>query len=136
MDTNVLVSGLLKTDSPPAQLVRLIAAGKLRIAYDPRLLDEYRRVLSRRKFGIDSAALRAFLGAIEADGQCVVAQPLNLVLPDPNDLMFVEVAHTAGADVLVTGNVRHFPSSHLGSFAFSVRAPAAYLRNLRAVWGT
>ena len=30
------------------------------------------------------------------------------ILPDPDDLRFVEVAITGNADMLVTGNMKHF----------------------------
>ena len=130
LDTNVLVSGMLKPGSPPAQLVRFIAAGKIQLAYDLRVLGEYRRVLSRKKFGIDPWALRMLLEKIVMDGQSIVAPPLNIVLPDPDDLVFVEVAHAAHVEALVTGNARHFPRPLLRTLGVHVLSPTAYLRGL------
>jgi uncharacterized protein len=50
-----------------------------------------------------------------------------LVLPDPNDLPFVEVAISGRADALVTGNSKHFkPTS--GNHRMPVLAPADFLR--------
>ena len=40
LDTNVLVSGLLKGNSKPGTIVRMVAAGKLKLAYDSRILNE------------------------------------------------------------------------------------------------
>lgn len=36
---------------------------------------------------------------------------LPVVLPDPDDIMFVEGGVAALAQALVTGNVRHFPAT-------------------------
>gem|GEM_PF-5759409 len=44
-----------------------------------------------------------------AEGRRVVAPPLNLKLPDPDDAMFVEVAVAGQADAIVTGHTGHFP---------------------------
>ena len=38
----------------------------------------------------------------------IVARPLRLSLPDPDDRMFVEVAKAGRADAIVTGNTKHF----------------------------
>lgn len=38
----------------------------------------------------------------------VLARPLRVTLPDPDDRVFVEVAMAGNADFIVTGNVRHF----------------------------
>ena len=35
-------------------------------------------------------------------------------VPDPDDLMFLEVAVIAGDRVVVTGNLRHFPEESRG----------------------
>lgn len=53
LDTNVVVSGLLKPYSSAGYIVRLVAEGALQVAYDARILLEYREVLARPKFGFD-----------------------------------------------------------------------------------
>ena len=47
LDTNVLVSGLISPFGPPADIVRLLAAGAIRVCYDACIFGEYREVLSR-----------------------------------------------------------------------------------------
>ncbi|MGB9867618.1 MAG: PIN domain-containing protein [Bacillota bacterium] len=44
------------------------------------------------------------------EGQAVVVLPLKIALPDPDDLMFLEVAVGTGVDAIVTGNKKHFPA--------------------------
>ncbi|MBI3086821.1 MAG: putative toxin-antitoxin system toxin component, PIN family [candidate division NC10 bacterium] len=110
LDTNVVVSGLLRPHSKPATILRLVATGVLRVAYDERILAEYREVLRRPKFPFSSEQIRAFLDQTEAEGVPVVALPLRSPLPDPDDAPFLEVAVAAHADALVTGNPRHYPA--------------------------
>jgi putative PIN family toxin of toxin-antitoxin system len=108
LDTNVLISGLLSSDSPPAMMLNLIARGDVRTAYDDRILDEYSDVLNRDEFGFGDIVTGFWLSYIRSSGLYIIAAPLNLELPDPDDEKFVEVAAASDADALVTGNLRHY----------------------------
>lgn len=109
VDTNVLVSGLLSPFGPPGTIVRLIAAGRLSLCYDARILAEYAEVLRRPRFPLAEENVSALLLQVEAGGELVSSLPLPVQLPDSHDEPFLEVAAAAFADFLVTGNVRHFP---------------------------
>ncbi len=124
LDTNVLVSGLLSPFGPPAQVLDLILAGEVQLAYDDRLLAEYRAVLARPRFGLNPNAVADLLEVLATAGEPVVAHPLPASLPDAGDLPFLEVAAEAGA-VLATGNQRHFPAQACGDLA--VVTPAEFL---------
>jgi predicted nucleic acid-binding protein len=50
LDTNVLVSGHLRSDGPPGEIVDLIFRGLIIPAFDDRNLYEYRDVLRHPKF--------------------------------------------------------------------------------------
>jgi predicted nucleic acid-binding protein len=54
-------------------------------------------------------AVRELLHLVDSVGEPVAPSQLDVVLPDPKDLPFIEVAVAASADALVTGNVKHFP---------------------------
>ena len=125
LDTNVLVSGLLRPHSKPATILRLVATGVLRVAYDERILAEYREVLARPKFPFPTDRIRVFLDQIETEGEAVAALPLKPDLPDPDDAPFLEVAVAARADALITGNPRHYPART--RHGISVLDPAAFL---------
>ena len=110
LDTNVLVSGLLSPFSPCAEIVRMLAAGELRLCLDARLLTEYREVLHRSRFEFDGELVTDLLGYANRSGIIVSGLPLARPLPDPDDSPFLEVAMAGPAACLVTGNLRHFPA--------------------------
>ena len=125
MDTNVFVSGVIRPFSKPAAILRLAASGTLHMAYDLRLISEYREVLSRPKFGMASDVLDGLLLQIQEEGTPVVASPLGFRLSDPDDEAFLEVALSAGAQALITGNKRHFPKKAYGEVR--ITSPAEFL---------
>ena len=127
LDTNVLVSALLSPYGPPARILDLTLLGKLIPLYDDRILHEYRQVLLRERFGFALQAVEAVLQYVELAGTKVIAAPLarRQAAPDPEDLMFLEVALVGRADALITGNVHHFPSAIRQGIR--VVEPAAFL---------
>ncbi len=109
LDTNVLVSGLLSPYGAPGEVVQLAASGISELCYDGRILAEYREVLSRPKFGFDPEEVSVLLEQIKTGGRLVAPMPLAKALPDSEDEAFLEIALAAGAQALVTGNIRHYP---------------------------
>jgi predicted nucleic acid-binding protein len=55
---------------------------------------------------------------------------VNIELPDPDDLPFIEVSQAAQADALVTGNVRHYPAA--SRHGIGVLTPAEFMRRWQA----
>lgn len=130
LDTNVLVSGLLRAYGPSGQIVRWAASGQLTLCCDARILAEYREVLLRERFGFDPERVETLLEQIRADGIYVSANPLVMRLPDPDDEPFLEVALESGARYLVTGNLKHYPSEvHQG---IEIVPPAMFVDLCRA----
>lgn len=124
-DTNVVVSAHLSPFGPLARLLGEVLARRLRLAYDARILDEYREVLSRPKFHLPAASIRRFLDVM-TDQEFVQPARLAVNLPDPSDEMFLEVAAALSAPVLVSGNLAHFPVSLCGTV--KVLSPADALK--------
>ena len=125
LDTNVLVSGLLSPFGPPGRVLDALLVGDVTICFDGRIMTEYRQVLLRPKFGWSSDAVDPLLDYLASAGESVVASPLNVSLPDPDDLMFLETALAATANHLVTGNRRHFPAK--SRHGVSVISPAEFV---------
>ena len=125
LDTNVLVSALLTPYGPAARVLDAVLAGRLVLVFDDRILREYEEVLGRSRFGFNQQDARVLLDFFRFEGSAVVAPPLKIELPDPDDLMFVEVALAGRADAIVTGNKKHFPAERCGGIP--VVSPAEVL---------
>lgn len=129
VDTNVLVSGLLSPFRPPAEIVRLVAAGRLALCLDARILAEYAEVLHRPRFDFEPSRVQALLDQIRGGGILVAAEPLPSHLPDRDDEPFLETALAGRAEYLVTGNLRHYPPSRRQGVR--VVTPAAFMERYR-----
>jgi|PlaIllAssembly_1097288.scaffolds.fasta_scaffold206484_3 putative PIN family toxin of toxin-antitoxin system len=129
LDTNVVVSGILKPHSKAAIILRLVTDGVIQLAYDLRILSEYRDVLRRPKFSFSKETIEAFLDQVEQEGVLVLAKPLKRHLPDPDDEPFLEVALSGGAKSIVTGNKRHFPRKNC--LGVKVLSPGEFLEGVK-----
>ena len=109
IDTNVIVSGLLRPFSDPARILALILSGKITLAYDSRIINEYEEVLKRKKFNFSNHHVQSIIAEIKEEGIYVSAVPLKGSLLDRDDEPFLEVSLSAKTNVLVTGNKKHFP---------------------------
>ncbi len=109
LDTNVLVSGILSANGPPARIVEAALAGDIQPVFDFQILAEYEDVLHPPELRLPGAAVERLLGSLELVGLEVAAPPWPLDLPDPDDAAFLAVA-AAAACPLVTGNLRHYPA--------------------------
>ncbi len=112
IDTNVLVSAMLKWESVPGSIINLAFEGIIVPLVNSRILNEYRIVLSRSKFGLPKEIVDNIVKTMELRGLNVDESPLDIELPDPDDKVFFEVVmeerKTEDA-YLVTGNIKHFP---------------------------
>lgn len=126
LDTNVLVSALLKPGSVPDRA--MAAAWKHGVViYDARIVDEYRSVLARPKLKLDERQVAALIDTFLADGVDVgESAPFHGAMSDDDDRMFVEVALTGRAHAIVTGNGADFPPS----IGVRVLSPAMLLAQL------
>ena len=114
LDTNVVISGLLSPVGYPGRLLDMVLSQRLRLALDDRVESEYREVLARPKFGVSDLRAEAFLAILQFQ-QFVSAPPWPLrPIPDPDDIMFLEVAGQTPDKILVTGNAKHFPAKCTG----------------------
>lgn len=112
IDTNILVSALLKSESVPGKLIDLIFDGDLIPVINEEILSEYTVVLSRKKFSFPEDIINAVLEGFCARAVSVEKLKMDLPFPDPKDAVFFEVtmgARKNESTYLVTGNLKHFP---------------------------
>ncbi len=108
LDTNILVSALITPFGNASRVLDLVLRGDLRLLYDDRVIFEYREVLIRPKFGFKTSDVDMLIAFLEAEGIRITPPTINEPLVDKDDIPFLEVAICGQADVLITGNKRHF----------------------------
>ena len=128
IDTNVLVSALLKWDSIPGQVVQQTYAHEIIPVFNDSILQEYEEVLSREKFHFPKETVEFLLSRLKAIGEnMTTVESLVGNFPDPKDVVFFEVTMEKKKNddaFLVTGNLKHFPKHS------KVVTPAEMLRIL------
>ena len=116
LDTNILVSGMLKVKSIPAQLLQLHEKNYLIPVFSKTILEEYKSVLSRSKFSFSAEKVQKLLDGIVEKGIEIHTFQQEWSRPDASDAVFFEVVmehrKTEEQSYLVTGNLRHFPVKH------------------------
>lgn len=112
IDTNVLVSAMLKWNSIPGNVMELVFDGPIIPVYNAEILKEYREVLLRPKFHLTEALVADVIDNLVNRGINVNAESVDVDLPDPKDRVFYEVVleeRKTEEAYLVTGNIKHFP---------------------------
>ena len=113
IDTNVLVSAMLKWDSVPGNVMELVFSATIIPLLNEHIVKEYREVLSHPKFHLTEDIIRDIVDEISRLGIYVDSEELDIVLPDPKDIVFYEVVmekRKSEEAYLVTGNIKHFPA--------------------------
>ena len=112
IDTNVLVSAVLKWHSVPGSIVELVFEGYIIPVLNKDIVDEYRTVLSRPKFHLTTDIVEDIMNSFNSVAIYVDAASLDIDFADPKDKVFYEVVmeeRRREESYLVTGNTRHFP---------------------------
>jgi predicted nucleic acid-binding protein len=114
-------------------LLDAAAAGLFRVHWSDEILEELRRnLVIRRSIAHDKA--QRLIDALQAafpEARVIGYQSLIPVMTnDPKDRHVVAAALGAGAQVIVTSNLRDFPQSALAPFDIEALSPDAFLMNL------
>ena len=112
VDTNVIVSALLKRTSIPGKVVQHILAGIVIPVFSKEILSEYKEVLSRKKFSFSSKVIEDVIKMIIKNGIELSGIQTEEKTSDPKDMIFYEVtmdSRQTENTFLVTGNIKDFP---------------------------
>ena len=112
IDTNVLVSAMLKWNSVPGHIIELVFDGLIVPVFSREIIEEYKEILSRSKFHLSNDIVEDIIGSLTDSGIFVDGETQNMEFIDEKDRMFFEVVMEERKEedaYLVTGNIRHFP---------------------------
>lgn len=113
LDTNVIVSAMLRWQSVPGSVLELAFDGVIVPVLNEEIVAEYRNVLARPKFHLTEEIIEDVIADMTERSVFVDAEALEWGLPDAKDKVFYEVVmeECKSEDAyLVTGNLRHFPA--------------------------
>ena len=111
IDTNVIISALLShyDDAATVQTIKRVISGDIVPIYNDDIINEYLTVLHRSKFNFSESHITETIKVFIDFGISTERLESSIVLPDPKDLVFYEVALSVDDSFLVTGNIKHFP---------------------------
>ena len=112
IDTNVLVSAMLKWNSVPGHIIELVFDDLIVPVLNREIVEEYKEVLSRSKFHLSNDIVEDIIASLAETGIFVEGETLDIDFIDEKDRMFFEVVMEERKKedaYLVTGNIRHFP---------------------------
>lgn len=112
IDTNVIVSSMLKFKSIPWYITYLIETNTIIPLFNDEILNEYYDVLTRNNFGFEHKRVEELIQLIKMKGLFVEKEKTIEEFIDKTDIIFFEIVMGARATAdayLVTGNMKHYP---------------------------
>lgn len=104
VDTNVVVSAILRDRLPERVLLFILAQPDFEWVASPEILNEYREVLRRPKFSLPDAVLLQWEERFRA---AIAEWPVTIAVAFPRDVKdakFLACALASDADFLITGD--------------------------------
>ena len=102
-----------KQSSIPGLVLECALSGIIIPVLNKEIVSEYRTVLMREKFHLNTKIVDNLIQTLEYYGEYIEPERLNIELPDPKDMIFYEVVmekQKKNITYLVTGNLKLFPS--------------------------
>ncbi len=128
LDTNVLISGVL-FGGKPRRIIESVVKGKINAYLSPVILDEFKDVIARPKFGLGDETSFEITREIEDTFLFVFPKiVIERIKDDPDDNAILECALAADAEYIVTGDPHLLG---LDSFkGIQILTPATFLTEL------
>ena len=113
VDTNVIVSYMMRRAKKTAvvDFMNMVLDGELSSVVSQEVMEEYREILCREKFGFSQDDVKELLDFFRQNAIMTETWDTGVELPDSDDLPFFEayVAEQSPETFLVTGNQKHYP---------------------------
>lgn len=112
IDTNVIVSSMLKHNSIPGKIIDLIFEKSIVPLLNEEIIDEYYEVLSRNMFGFNKEVIDNTINEIKLSGIFLERKEALEAFIDSDDIVFYEIVMSARNTMdayLITGNLKHYP---------------------------
>ena len=112
IDTNVIVSSMLKTDSIPGSIINYIKSDTIIPLLNEEITKEYISVLTRNKFDFEEKKIIETISIIEEKGIFLEREQTLEDFIDQDDIVFFEIVMSARNTMdayLITGNMKHYP---------------------------
>ena len=91
IDTNVFVSALLSSDNKSFYILEKVIDGTYTLCYNEEIIDEYKTVLSRKKFNIEKTKISYLISFIRLKGIYILEYKKSYIsFPDESDRAFYD----------------------------------------------
>ena len=112
IDTNVIVSSMLKSDSIPGSIINCVNTNTIIPLLSEEIINEYIDVLTRNKFDIDNGKVTQLISLLKEKGIFLEREQTLEDFIDQDDIVFYEIVMSARSTMdayLVTGNMKYYP---------------------------
>jgi uncharacterized protein len=104
IDTNVLVSAILKDRDPEDIILYIAAQPDFEWTVSSEILTEYKDVLQRDKFGLPADVLQTWFSLLDSLTSIIDPDVVPDFPRDQKDAKFLACAFSSGADYFITGD--------------------------------
>ena len=115
IDTNVLISAMLKEGSLPWMIIDQINKGTIVPLLNDEIVNEYYEVSKRNEFGFDDLFIENTICSLTDKAISIERLSSDEKIVDKGDVVFYEIVLSGRQNhdaYLVTGNIKHFPKKH------------------------
>lgn len=112
IDTNVIVSSMLKNKSVPGQIIDLVTNDTIVPLLNEEILHEYIEVITRNKFNFSETLIKNTINLIRSKALFLQKEQTLEEFIDKEDIVFFEIVLSARSTMdayLITGNMKHYP---------------------------
>lgn len=112
IDTNVVISSMLRKQSVPGTIIDLAIKGEIIPLLNNEILDEYEEVLLRNEFGFAEGDVKDLMDNIKTNAVMLERTSTDELFKDQDDKVFYEIVLTGrkfSDAFLITGNIKHYP---------------------------